>query len=172
MPVSLICCTEIIEEVKLQCSLIPVLPLFIVSSLFTCLSTSSSFSHHSRLSSEGFNFPPASKLHYNYTSYFIELDGDNSLYAYRDGPLIKTHPGNPIISSRPGDLPPTSVHLFICRFSSPSRPFSSCLLPFFCQRVSLSHSVLVILFIAVVYLHCAAAEGTKPVLKLSTQSLN
>ena len=104
-------------------------PLFIISSLFTCLSSSSSFSHRSRPGSEGFNFPPARKRHCNYTSCFTELAGDNSLYAYRSGPPIKTHPGSPIISSRPGDLLLTSVHLFICRLPSRSRAFSGPPLP-------------------------------------------
>lgn len=54
--------------------------------------------------------PPASKLRYNYTSCFIELDRDNSLYVNRDGPPLKTHPGNPITSSQPGDR----LHLPIC----------------------------------------------------------
>lgn len=92
-------------------SLFPALPLFIISSLFTCLSSPFSFSHRSRPGSEGFNFPPARKRHCNYTSCFTELDGDNSLYAYRSGPPIKTHPCNPIISSRPGDL---LLHQSIC----------------------------------------------------------
>ena len=104
-------------------------PLFIISSLFTCLSSSSSFSHRSRPGSEGFNFPPARKRHCNYTSCFTELAGDNSLYAYRSGPPIKTHLGSPIISSRPGDLLLTSVHLFICRLPSRSRAFSGPPLP-------------------------------------------
>lgn len=56
-------------------SLFPALPLFIISSLFTCLSSPFSFSHRSRPGSEGFNFPPARKRHCNYTSCFTELDG-------------------------------------------------------------------------------------------------
>lgn len=51
------------------------------SPLFTCLSTSLSFPRCSRPGSEGFNFLPATKLHCNYTPYFIVLDVDNSLCA-------------------------------------------------------------------------------------------
>lgn len=51
------------------------------SPLFTCLSTSLSFPRCSHPGSEGFNFLPATKLHCNYTPYFIVLDVDNSLCA-------------------------------------------------------------------------------------------
>lgn len=54
-------------------------------SVFTCLSPSS-FSPALVLRDS--ISPPASKLHCNYTSCFIELDGDYSLYAYRDRPPL------------------------------------------------------------------------------------